>query len=311
MNDYEIAVLIPCYNEETTILGVINDFQKALPQSRVYVYDNNSQDKTIEIAATTSAIVRSEPHQGKGNVVRRMFADIDADIYLMIDGDATYDAGSATLLVEHLIDNNLDMVNGRRVTEENEAYRQGHKLGNKLLTSIVANTFGHDFKDMLSGYRVFSKRFVKSFPAFSHGFEIETELTIHALELRMPVSEIDTPYGARPEGSESKLSTFRDGFRILKWIFFLTKEEKPLQFFLSIALILFILSIITAWPVFLTYIETGLVPRLPTAILATGIMLLSFLSSAAGLILGTVSNGRKEMKRLFYLSIPAVNRKND
>ncbi len=300
-----IAVLIPCYNEEAAITQVVTDFAAALPTATIYVYDNNSSDKTVEHARAAGAIVHTERYQGKGNVVRRMFADIEADVYVMIDGDATYHAPSAPKLVQHLLDEKLDMVNGRRVSEESAAYRQGHQLGNRLLTSLVARTFGRQFKDMLSGYRVFSRRFVKSFPAFSGGFEIETELTVHALELRLPVAEIDTPYAARPEGSESKLSTFKDGFRILRWIFFLTKEERPLQFFSAIAALLFFSALFIAWPLFITYIETGLVPRFPTAILATGMVLISFISFASGLILDTVTNGRKEARRLHYLSYKA------
>ncbi len=309
MTQPQIAVLIPCYNEEATITQVIDDFRNALPDATIYVYDNNSSDATVEKARQAGAIVQNESYQGKGNVVRRMFADIEADVYVMIDGDATYHAPSAPKLVEKLLTDKLDMVNGRRITQETAAYRQGHKFGNRLLTSLVAHTFGHQFKDMLSGYRVFSRRFVKSFPAFSGGFEIETELTVHALELRMPVTEIDTPYASRPEGSESKLSTFRDGFRIMRWIFFLTKAEKPLQFFSAIAGLLFVSSLIIAWPLFITFLETGLVPRFPTAILATGMMLISFISFASGLILDTVTHGRKETLRLHYLSLPAPGTK--
>lgn len=309
MHHLNIAVLIPCYNEETAITQVITDFSAALPDATIYVYDNNSSDATVEKAKQAGAIVHTEKYQGKGNVVRRMFADIEADIYLMIDGDATYHAPSAPKLIDKLIDENLDMVNGRRISDKTEAYRQGHQLGNRVLTSLVAHTFGRQFKDMLSGYRVFSRRYVKSFPAFAGGFEIETELTIHALELRMPVAEVDTPYDSRPEGSESKLSTYRDGFRILRWIFFLTKEERPLQFFSAIAAILAIASLVLAWPIFITFLETGLVPRFPTAILSTGLMLLGVLSAACGLILNTVTNGRKEAKRLHYLAIESVGHK--
>ena len=308
MSALRTAVMVPCYNEEATIAQVVHDFKQALPEATIYVYDNNSSDATVISAKQAGAIVHTESYQGKGNVVRRMFADIEADVYIMVDGDATYDAASAPKLVDHLLSEKLDMVNARRITDESAAYRHGHQLGNKVLTSLVARTFGRQFKDMLSGYRVFSRRFVKSFPGFAGGFEIKTELTVHALELRLPVDEIDTPYLARPEGSESKLSTYRDGFRILRWIFFLTKEERPLQFFSAIAVLLCLSSILIAWPVFITYIETGLVPRLPTAILSTGLMLVSFISFASGLILSTVTHGRKESRRLHYLSLPLIQR---
>ncbi len=302
-----IAVLIPCFNEEASIAKVVNDFKHALPDATIYVYDNNSTDRTCEIANTAGAIVRKEPHQGKGNVVRRMFADINADIYVMVDGDDTYDAESSPRLIEHLIHNKLDMVNARRVHSVKQAYRKGHVLGNKLITGLVSILFGKQFNDMLSGYRVFSRRYVKSFPALTTGFEIETELTVHALELRMPVDELDTVYKDRPDGSNSKLRTFSDGYRIMVMIVRLVKEERPLAFFLTSGFLLALLSIFLAWPIILTYLDTGLVPRLPTAILSTGLMLLAFLSFSAGLILDTVTHGRKELKRLQYLQIPAVN----
>ena len=231
LSDIKVAVLIPCYNEQASISSVVRDFRSALPDSTIYVYDNNSDDDTVGVASAAGAVVRSESLQGKGNVVPRMFADIDADIYVMVDGDDTYDASSAPMLINELIENFLDMVNGRRVSTDQSAYRRGHRLGNKVLTSLVAYTFGERIQDMLSGYRVFWKRFVKSFPALTRGFKIETELTVHALELRMPVAELDTPYGARPEGSVSKLSTYKDGLHILKAIVALIKEERPLQFF--------------------------------------------------------------------------------
>jgi glycosyltransferase involved in cell wall biosynthesis len=297
------AVLIPCFNEECSIGTVVNDFRTALPHAVVYVYDNNSTDKTVDIARAAGAIVCSEPLQGKGNVIRRMFADIEADVYVMVDGDDTYDASSAASLVRTLVDESLDMVNASRVGNERKAYRPGHRFGNIVLTSLVAWTFGDRFRDMLSGYRVLSRRFVKSFPALSRGFEIETELTVHALELRMPVKEVQAVYKGRPPGSESKLNTYRDGLRILKLIFVLVKEERPLQFFLFVFILLSGSSVILAWPVITTYLETGLVPRFPTALLATGMMLLAFLSLACGLILDTVTRGRMEMKRMQYLSI--------
>jgi len=300
-----IAVLVPCYNEEAAIAKVVRDFRTALPTATVYVYDNNSSDRTSAVAREAGAVVRQEPLRGKGNVVRRMFADIEADAYVMVDGDDTYHAGSAPKLIEKLFADQLDMVNGCRKTEVVAAYRPGHRFGNKMLTWLVTAIFGHRTEDMLSGYRVFSRRFVKSFPALSAGFEIETELTVHALELRMPLAELDTPYKDRPVGSESKLSTYRDGFRILAMIGKLVKEERPVQFFGIGALVLAMLSLIIAWPVLATYMETGLVPRLPTAVLATGLMLLAFLSMACGLILDTVTRSRREMKRLAYLAQPA------
>ncbi len=305
---YKIAVLVPCYNEERTVAQVVRDFRAALPTAEIYVYDNNSRDKTIEKATEAGAIVRSETLQGKGNVVRRMFADIDADVYVMIDGDATYHAPSAPKLIDKLIDENMDMVVGSRVDTEVAAYRPGHRFGNKMLTGFVAQLFGERFKDILSGYRVFSRRYVKSFPALAKGFETETELTVHALELRMPVAELPTPYGARPEGSTSKLSTYRDGWRILMLILRLFREERPLQFFGYLFGGLFVLSLLISIPVVVTYLETGLVPRLPTAVLATGVMLLAFLSLVCGLILDTVTRGRRELRRLSYLAIPATGR---
>lgn len=299
-----IAVLVPCYNEEASIRQVVTDFRRVLPDATVYVYDNNSKDRTVEIATGAGAVVRREPLQGKGNVVRRMFADIEADVYVMVDGDDTYDATKAPELVRKLVAEQLDMVNGARVADW-EHYRRGHRFGNVLLTSLVTIVFGKRTQDMLSGYRVFSRRFVKSFPVLAGGFEIETELVVHALEMRMPIGEVETPYKDRAPGSVSKLSTFRDGFRILWMIGKLIKEERPLQFFGLVALALALLSVGIAIPIFIEYFQTGLVPRFPTAVLATGLGLLSFLSLTAGLILDTVTRGRREMKRLKYLEIPA------
>ncbi len=303
----DIAVLIPCYNEEAAISSVVNDFRKALPQAAIYVYDNNSSDNTVEVARAAGAIVRNEQLQGKGNVVRRMFADIEADVFIMADGDNTYNASDAPMLVNKLLSENLDLVNGKRVHKESEAYRAGHQFGNALLTSLVSMIFGKRFEDMLSGYKVFSRRFAKSFPSLSGGFEIETELTVHALELRMPVAEVETHYGARPEGSESKLSTYTDGFKILRMIATLIKEERPLHFFSTLFGLFAIASIVLSFPVITTYLDTGLVPRLPTAVLATGLMLLGFLCLACGLILDTVTRGRQELKRLRYLSVNHTN----
>lgn len=305
---HRIAVLVPCYNEERTIADVVAGFRAALPMAEIYVYDNNSRDRTVEVARAAGAIVRSETLQGKGNVVRRMFADIEADAYVMVDGDNTYHAPSAPMLVAKLLDERLDMVVGARVDTEQAAYRPGHRFGNRMLTGFVAQLFGERFKDILSGYRVFSRRFAKSFPALAKGFETETELTVHALELRMPVAELPTPYGARPEGSASKLNTYRDGMRILMLILRLFREERPLQFFSYLFAILFALSLLISVPVVVTYLETGLVPRLPTAVLATGVMLLAFLSLVCGLILDTVTRGRRELRRLSYLAIPATGR---
>ena len=299
-----VAVLLPCYNEQEAIGQVVRDFRQALPEAIVYVYDNNSQDETRARAAAAGAVVRSESQQGKGFVVRRMFADVEADVYVLVDGDDTYHAPSAPLLVERLLADQLDMVVGRRVTEIEQAYRPGHRLGNRLLTGVVARVFGDRFKDILSGYRVFSRRFVKSFPALTKEFEIETELTVHALELDMPIAEVDTPYKDRPAGSASKLRTYRDGVRILTTILVLFKEERPLAFFGLAGLALALLALGLGYPVLTEYLRTGLVPRFPTAILATGLMTLAFLSFTSGLVLETVTRGRKELKRLAYLTIP-------
>jgi glycosyltransferase involved in cell wall biosynthesis len=299
---YTVAVLVPCYNEAVAVAKVVKDFQKALPDATIFVFDNNSTDGTADAARAAGAEVFMEKHQGKGFVVRRMFTDIEADIYVLVDGDATYDAPSAPAMIERLLADRLDMVVANRIDTEVAAYRAGHRTGNMLLTGFVAWVFGPAFKDMLSGYRVFSRRFVKSFPVLSGGFEIETELTIHALELGLPAAEIDTPYYARPTGSTSKLNTWRDGFRILNTILALYRAERPLSFFSIIGLALVIVSIVLAIPIFITYVETGLVPRFPTAILAMGLMMLASLSGAVGLVLDTVSRGRRETKLLAYLS---------
>ena len=300
-HDQRVAVLIPCYNEEQTVARVVAAFRQALPESAIYVYDNNSTDRTIESARAAGALVRRETHQGKGHVVRRMFADVEADVYVLVDGDATYDAPSAPAMVVRLLDEQCDMVVGTRVHEDAAAYRHGHQFGNRLLTGFVGAIFGLRFTDILSGYRVFSRRYVKSFPALSGGFDIESELTVHALDLELPVSEIATPYYSRPEGSVSKLSTWRDGFRILRTIIRLYRSERPLPFFSALGAALASISIGLAVPVVLTYLEQGLVPRLPTAVLSTGLMILAFLAIASGLVLDTVTRGRREMKRLAYL----------
>ncbi|MGP1283071.1 MAG: glycosyltransferase family 2 protein [Parasphingopyxis sp.] len=300
-----IAVILPCYNEEAAIAQTVADFRAALPQADIYVYDNNSSDRTAEVAGRAGAIVRTERMQGKGHVVRRMFADVEADIYIMADGDATYEAAAAPRLVRRLVEEQLDMVVGARKTEVEAAYRSGHRLGNALLTGILARLFGRSFNDILSGYRVFSRRFVKSFPVLSQGFEIETEISVHALELKMPVAEEVTEYSARPEGSESKLSTYRDGFRILRTMATLFRMERPVLFFGAIAGLLALTAVILAIPLAVTYAQTGLVPRLPTAILSTGLMLLASLNLFAGLILDTVVRGRRELRRLSYLGFSA------
>jgi glycosyltransferase involved in cell wall biosynthesis len=297
-----IAVLVPCYNEEAAIGKVVADFRAALPEAGIYVYDNNSTDGTVAAAAKAGATVRREQHQGKGRVVRRMFTDIDAEIYVLVDGDATYDAPSAQGMIDKLVAERLDMVCAVRVDREESAYRLGHRAGNRLLTGFVAHVFGQSFTDMLSGYRVFTRRFVKSFPALSGGFEIETELTVHALELELPVGEMPTPYYSRPQGSASKLSTWRDGYRILRTVLRLYRAERPLPLFTGIGISLTIVAIGIAIPVFVTYVQEGTVPRLPTAVLATGLMLLASLAIACGLILDTVTRGRREIKLLAYLA---------
>lgn len=306
-----VAVLVPCFNEQAAIASVIADFRAALPDAQIYVYDNNSTDGTAEVAREAGAEVRYERRQGKGHVVRRMFADIDADIYVLVDGDATYDAASAPRMIAALLDEHLDMVVGFRVDQARGAYRPGHRIGNRMLTGVLGTVFGQAFRDVLSGYRVFSRRFVKTFPVLSDGFEIETELSVHALELSMPVAEIETPYFERPQGSFSKLSTWRDGFRILGSIVRLYRAEKPLRFFGLIAIVLTLLAIGLAVPVAVTFLETGLVPRLPTAVLATGLMIVAVLAASVGLVLDTVTRGRREMKLLAYLSHPGAGAARD
>lgn len=303
-----IAVLLPCYNEEAAIGPTVAAFRAALPDATIYVYDNNSRDRTVAVAQAAGAVVRTERIQGKGAVVRRMFADVDADIYVMADGDLTYDAASAPAMVARMLDEQVDMVVGIRVGEAAAAYRRGHRLGNAMLTGMLTRLFGRSFTDILSGYRVFSRRFVKSFPVLSVGFEIETEISVHALELRMPVGELETPYFARPEGSESKLSTWGDGFRILRTIATLYRIERPLWYFGGLGGVLALAAILLALPLAITYAQTGLVPRFPTAILVTGLMILAALSGFAGLILDTVVRGRREVRRLAYLAYPAPGR---
>jgi glycosyltransferase involved in cell wall biosynthesis len=300
-------VLVPCFNEELTVGKTVEGFRQALPFATIYVYDNNSTDRTVEVAEAAGAVVRSETRQGKGNVVRRMFADIDADVYVLVDGDATYEAEAAPRMVRRSIEENLDFINGARVSGSVEAYRRGHRFGNYVLTAMVGNIFGRQFTDMLSGYKVFSRRYVKSFPAMSRGFEIETELTVHALELRMPSAEELTAYGERPSGSVSKLNTFRDGARILRLIFDLVRNERPLQFFGLVGAVLILIAVALTVPLAETFFETGLVPRLPTAVLAIGLIIIGFLSFLAGLILDVVATMRSEVKRLAYLSYAPVS----
>lgn len=305
MTEPTIAVLLPCYNEEAAVAQTVAGFHAALPSATVYVYDNNSRDRTVEVARAAGAVVRSERIQGKGNVVRRMFADVDADIYVMADGDATYDAAAAPALIALLRSEQVDMVVGSRVHQTAGAYRRGHVLGNRLMTGILARLFGRSFSDIFSGYRVFSRRFVKSYPSLSAGFEIETEISVHALELKMPTAEVETAYAARLEGSHSKLSTYGDGWRILRTIATLYRIERPLWYFGGLATLLATVALLLALPLAVTYAQTGLVPRFPTAILVTGLMILAALSFFAGLILDTVVRGRREVRRLAYLAHPA------
>jgi len=303
-----IAAVIPCFNEALAITQVVEEFRAALPAAEIHVFDNNSTDDTAAVARAAGASVTHVALRGKGNVARRMFADVEADVYVMVDGDATYDVGEVRRLIALMVEGNLDMVVGSRVDDgaDMQTYRRGHRFGNALLTGAVASLFDGRMTDMLSGYRVFSRRYAKSFPALSRGFEIETELTVHALELRMPFAEVPVPYRARPEGSESKLSTYRDGWRILKTICKLFVSERPLQFFSGAAGVLVLLSLILAEPLVSTYLNTGLVPRQPTAVLVTGMMLTAMLSFVCGVVLHTVTIGRREAKRLCYLGIPGV-----
>ena len=300
----EIAVLVPCYNEEAAIAKVVADFRAALPSATIYVYDNNSKDQTVARAREAGAVVRGENRQGKGNVVRRMFADIEADIYILADGDDTYDAAAAPNLARVLVAEGYDVVSGKRIATGQAAYRAGHVFGNRMLTGLTAVMFRVKIADLLTGYRVMSRRFVKSFPFTAEGFGIETELTVHAVRLLMPTVELDTNYKERPEGSVSKLNTWRDGFRILFTIALLVREERPLVFFSGIFLLLTIASLLVGAPVVYEYAKTGLVPRLPSAVLSTALMVLAFLSLASGLILDTVTRGRWDAKRMAYLAIP-------
>lgn len=297
----EVAVLLPCYNEEHAIAKVVGDFRAVLPEATIYVYDNNSTDQTAKIAAEAGATVREEPTPGKGSVVRRMFAEIEADYYILVDGDGTYDASSAPHMVAQAFEQRLAMLVARRIPGSSTAYRPGHRLGNRMFTQAVALLFGTSLHDVLSGYRVFSRDFVKSFPGFSRGFEIEAELTVHALTLRLPVAEIETIYKERPGGA-SKLNKYTDGTRILWTIVTLFKNEQPFFFFSLWSLVFLLASLVLIYPIFVTFLETGLVPRFPTAILATGLAISAIILFACGLILDTVTKGRREMKLLAYLN---------
>jgi glycosyltransferase involved in cell wall biosynthesis len=299
-----IAVLVPCYNEAATVARVVSDFAHALPGASIWVFDNNSTDDTAVIAEVAGAMVRRTPLRGKGNVVRRMFSDVDADVYLLVDGDDTYDATAAPMMVRRLLEEGLDMVSAARVSSSADAYRAGHRFGNVALSGVVRMVFGRQFKDMLSGYRAFSRRFVKSFPAHSRGFEIETELTVHTLQMRLPAIEVEAPYGARPDGSESKLSTFRDGWRILRMISLMVREERPLQFFGIASLISVLTAALLTAPLVVDYLRTGQVPRQPTLIVAVGLAVVALLALVCGLILDTVARARLEQRRLAYLAIP-------
>ena len=304
MTETRIAVLVPCCNEAATVAAVVSGFRMALPAAEVYVYDNNSSDGTADRAREAGATVRPEGRQGKGHVVRRMLADLDADIYVMVDGDDTYDPASSPAMIGKMLSEKLDLVNGRRIETHADSYRFGHRWGNQFLSGLVSRLFDSRFDDVLSGYKVFSRRFAKSFPVLSTGFEIETEIAVHALSLGVPTAEMDTPYRSRQAGSASKLSTFRDGIRILRTIVILYKEEKPLAFFAGVATVLAAVSVGLALPVIIEFMNTGLVPRQPTALLATGVMLSALLSFACGVILESVKRGQREIKRLFYLQTP-------
>lgn len=311
MNQLKIAVIVPCYNEAASIKRVVKDFQKVLPAAEVHVFDNNSSDDTSKIAKRAGAAVHFVGLKGKGNVVRRMFADVDADVYIMVDGDATYDAASAPKMIDALLDRGLDMVVGCRTEDstDNQNYRRGHRLGNRVLTGSVQRIFGGQFTDMLSGYRAFSRRFAKSFVAESHGFETETELTVHALEMRLPYGEVATPYAERPEGSESKLSTYKDGIKILFMIVRLYSNERPKEFWGILGTLAVVISLVLMVPIVVEFFETGEVPRFPTLLLAVALALGGFLAYTVGLILRTVTKGRREAKHLAYLSVPATTRK--
>ncbi len=302
----DIAVILPCYNEEQTIAGVVDGFREQLPDATIYVFDNASSDNTISVAQAAGATVYREPRKGKGNVVRRMFADVDADIYLMADGDGTYDSSGAPEMIRTLIAERVDMVVARRAGVVEDAGRKGHAFGNRIFNQFYGLLFGREFTDIFSGYRAFSRRFVKSFPAVSGGFEIETEMSVHASQLRIPTAEIELEYGRRPEGSASKLNTFRDGARILRTFALLLKETRPLVFFGAFGAVFAMAAMLISWPLVVTWLDTGLVPRLPTAVLSTGLMISALMMAACGLVLDSVSRSRIEQKRILYLGVPAL-----
>jgi glycosyltransferase involved in cell wall biosynthesis len=303
--DIEIAILLPCYNEALTIATVVRGFKSALPGAHIYVYDNNSTDGTALAAMLAGAHVMRERRQGKGHVVRRMFSDIEADIYVMADGDGTYAPQDAEELVRTLLTERADMVVGTRRGVRADAGRQGHAAGNRLFNRLYRSMFSGDFTDIFSGYRAFSRRFVKSFPAISAGFEIETEMSVHASRLKLPVCEIELDYGRRPEGSHSKLATFRDGARILWMFLMLMKETRPFSFFGLISAAFAAASLAFMLPVLAAYFETGLVERMPTWVFSLALMLISFLMFTAGLILDSLSRARAEQLRIHYMSLPA------
>jgi glycosyltransferase involved in cell wall biosynthesis len=303
-----IAVLLPCYNESATIVQTIAGFRSSLPNAKIYVCDNGSTDDTATLAQSNGAIVINEPRAGKGQAMRRLFAEVDAEIYVMSDGDSTYDATAAPNMVAHLVDNNLDMVIGNRLESTgSNLFRSGHRLGNKMFSLVARLMFASQVGDLLSGYRVMSRRFVKCFPAESHGFEIESELTIHALECRLPIAEVDVAYFARPAGSDSKLSTFVDGLRILRMMTSLFRDVRPFQFFALIALITGLGCVMLFIPIFQTYMSTGTVPQYPTLIVLTGLLVLAFVFVTCGIVLDRVSATRRYQHRLNYLRYPRTN----
>jgi hypothetical protein len=302
-DDPVVAVLVPCYNEASTVVDVVTDLKRWLPDAKIYVYDNASTDDTGRLAEAAGAIVQFIPLRGKGNVVRRMFADIEADVYVLIDGDGTYDASGARQLVTLVDRDGFDLVNARRIADADQYSHPQHQFGNRALSWLVRRLFGQSDLDILSGYKALSRRFVKSLPMFASGFELETELTVHALDLSMPIESIPLPYRARPTGSESKLSTYKDGTRIMRTIAALLRRERPLAFFGVIAFLLTVLAVILGIPLVSTYFHTHRVPRFPTAFLVVGLIVLAVLVAISGLILDTVTRGRKETKMLSYLAL--------
>ncbi|MFT4234132.1 MAG: glycosyltransferase [Microbacterium sp.] len=306
MSSPAVAAIVPCYNEEFAIAKVVTDLKSAVPDIDVYVYDNNSSDRTAAVARNAGAIVRFEARRGKGNVIRRAFADVDADIYVMVDGDDTYDAGALPRMIETLRRGPYDHVLGVRKQQTETAYRPGHDLGNRAFSRLVGTVFGDDVSDMLSGYRVMSRRFVKSFPAASREFEIETELTVHVMSIRAPQTEVRVGFRDRPKGSESKLRTYHDGLRILSLVVQLIRHEKPALFYGIVGLIVIAAGLALGIPVFVEYAANGVVDRLPTAVAAVGCVILGALAITAGIVLKGVLQVRREQSRLIYLQYPAV-----